>query len=487
MPSPFGSIPMPMNAMDAFMSGMQSSQKMFDSMMSNRTNAARANLAQQAANREEQLLPYRLQEFSDKHNLSPVQRAHLEAQIRNESAQATGREADNKFQQDRDNNLAGGQDNTAPVISPSAAPTDYTASPGAGDRAPTAMPQAAQDQANKDLHPNIGAPANVIAPNPYVSAADNGNNATNVAPISNFVQPAKASVPAPQLPFMPKGSPGNTGGAPTKSPQELANEQEDITNPNYKGSSNSPAARGPIEVVSAGRPSEYKYDRFAGTKQHGIDFPKVVIDKADGFEEKTYPSGLVTRQKIGPSAEEKAATTIDVAEKKAQNTSDIKASAKIEDDTKTIAKSIKNFDSMYKLLEDHPKLTGPAYNIPFSQKLSKSQPLAEFTNKAGLAQGEIAHNTTASRTGVGALNWAKLVKPDATYDPSRNKGFIKANLEELLNGLEENKKLWIEKNPGKKLPSNFEIPDVSRILKSSDGGTPKHYVVGADGKIREKK
>lgn len=434
--------------MDAFTEGLASSQNMFNSIANRRNQAGQLAINQQDQLRKQQLLPLMMQQYTDKHNLSPYEIQHLQAQINEANTLSQKNQSDLKFNNWMDNLAMGGQDSSAPsnTVQPSgAAPAENIPT---GQQPVSSVPPVPME-APTDRH-SLVQRANEDQAKSDAAMGVSGSQVPGQEPSQPQQVPAQQNAQAP--------APSIAAGGDT-----------------YNGE----------KVVTPARPGMEFLDKLAGMTLHGRTFKGPVVHPAqDGMQRVDYPSGKVTIQKVGPSYEEKIQEAGDIAANKQQKGEELKeqgmqkkldskVSTDIENETRSIVNSVHNLSELQEMLQKNKNLTSPAYAIPGVARLSKSEDVGKFINKSGSVQGEIAKNTTGARTGVGALNWAKIVKPDIGFTPERNLGTISANLDTFKQAFNANKKAWEEKNPGRKFP--YELPKNmnTKMVKVRDNHTGK--------------
>ena len=444
----FAPIRMPKPGVDAFMEGMTNSQKIFDSMSQRKYNEGRLAIAQQEAEKAKTLLPYLVQKYQDDHSLTPLQRQHLGAQIQSAQALAELHNTNAAFTRQYMNDSSGGGEQGGFPASgqsgqtfeaPGGTPTDTT-----GMNRHDLVQRANQDQA----------------------AADQQYNAANPGspPVSAMGMPPIA-VPSEQVPPV----------TPQAAQRPATINADSNIQPPTPGQPAGGSPQNPVEeVVKKGDPRRYKYDKLAGMKIGGVTIPPVKTRVVDGVEYTTYPSGLETKMKVGPTNEEKQNQATELAGNREQKKIDIHESAKIQNSAKSLVKSAHIVQKLHQLLKDNKGLTGIGSGAARKFNLSDSAPLGEFDEQAGELQGEYA-KATGARPGIGLVNWAKSVKPDIWKPENYNLGMIKAHAKKISDTFKEEKSDWENKNPGKKFP--YELPDLSDVLENkpptSSAGTKK--------------
>lgn len=432
----FAPIRMPKPGVDAFMEGMTNSQRIFDSMSNRKYNEGRLAIAQQEAEKAKTLLPYMIQKYQDAHDMTPLQRQRLGAQIQSAQALAELHNTNAAFTRNYMNDSSGGAEGSGLPNAGQSGQNFSTPLPGGTPTDTTGMSRHDVVQiANRDQ-----------------AAADQQYNAGNPNQQPGMSAPTIA-VPQQQVaPVMPQATP---------SPAPI-NAESNIQPPT-PGQPNAGAASSPSEeVVKKGDPRRYKYDKLAGMKIGGVNIPPVKTRIVDGVEYTTYPSGLETKMKVGPSNEEKQSQSAEAAGVREQKKTDVRESAKIQNSTKSLVKSAHLVKGLYDILKENPGLTGIGSGAARKFNLSSSKPLGEFDEQAGELQGEYA-KATGARPGIGLVNWAKSVKPDIWKHENYNYGMLKSHAKKLKSTFDEEKSDWEIKNPGKKFP--YELPDLSDVLE----------------------
>jgi hypothetical protein len=433
-------IPLPQSGMDSFWSGMNNTQNMINSMLQNKLHPYQVELlkakAEEARNStaNKAFMSNILQQLMGGGSSGGAPDSSLTNQSPQGTFPASGAVGGNGQQ------MGNAVDENAPT-SMSQAPSNAPNAPmnTAGMSRQDLVNRANQDQSKYDMAHQIGNGASGL---PQSTIEEGGMPGSSVNPMSNQTPPSNNQM---QLP-------GNQVG------------QE--------------------EVVKQGDPAKYGLDKLSGITMPGAfnikkDPPKFV----DGYQIQTYPSGKVTRIKMGDTWDEKQQKLVQMNGEKEQKKSDIKRSDDIVKSSQAIANAANTVKELHSLLQENKGLTGAAYRLPVVgdalAKLSNNKALGKFDSAAGMLQGDYA-KAEATRGGIGLVNWAKNVKPDKTNSPAYNEGMIYQHAHKQLEQFADAKAEWESKNPGKEFP--VKMPDLSDILKTekTDNAHPTKTINGRE-------
>ena len=411
----FGQIPMPKSFLDAFDTGMASSQSMFDAIQKNR------------------LTPY-------------------EVQLK----QAQAKEAEGKAQQAERMGafmnfiMHGGQDSDPSGTQgqpDQSAPPDQQGGQAPGQAPPQAQQQTQPPNAAPMTHSQLIARAN--SDQAAHDQATGGNtlgapltgNAARTVVNNTQLQPGQSAVYNPQ---QNSGSVAPTAQAPTA--------QSPPSAPGAMG------AIGQEEVLHKGRPGEDWKDRMDGMEIPGFinvkSNPPVI---RDGYLYKTYPSGKETRTKVAEDPEEKQDRLLDFNEKKIKQKSDAVESAKLVDAAKVLQTSAEHIDALHKIYVKNPKLGG--LGTGFSNLIGQGgKDVADLVSHSGRLQADLTHQVS-QKGGVGVMNLVGVQKPQPHNSAETNQGLIKANAESAMQEFKDVKEQWEALNPNKEFP--FKIADLT--------------------------
>ena len=417
------------NPMDAFMTGMQQSQAMFDHMMQNK--------------------------------MRPYQTRLLEAQAKEAEAKAAAMPQQMKmFQQ-----FMGGSDNdttsqptgsqTPGAFDQNGNATTYNSVNGTPNASPATGATPQQDQQNI---------SNMKPGDSYVVGSNRAPQnawAMNKSALVNRANQDQATSDQQNNVAMPNAAPTNQPIAP-----QAPNAQNSVQSQQGESPSKSPYESGQEVETKAGDPNKAQQDRAAqggfSASLNGMSLaPKIIRTTVDGVEKSIYPSGRETIRKVAPSYLEKKQMDEEVKGNEASRQADLKSTKDIESSVRNLINAAHTVKQINDTLDKNPKMTGAIYNTPLiGEQLAKSSTnsdLGKFIGATTALQAQYA-KAESSRAGIGMVKFFQNAKPDKGNSYAVNKGLIDQNKEKITSEINDAKAEWEAKNPGKKFP--FEIPDM---------------------------
>lgn len=287
----------------------------------------------------------------------------------------------------------------------------------------------------------------------------------------------------------------NTGKTPPGGEKELAKYRQQLVkianqdqgmgqsqNPPVQPPQNPPAQQGnkpsylspKEEVVNPGNPALAGLDQLPGIHSkevkigdHSVAPVKTSIE--NGIKKRVYPSGLETKEKVGPSDAEKVGERAKTAEEKDLNKINAVQSEKIITSSKGLLEAAHYINKINDNLTKHKHLTSWwKYGLPFGvgeavYKTSSNKDLGDFTGDTSSLQAAAAKSQT-SRPGIQLTQFFRDTKPDRSNSVPVNLGLVKSNAEKVLETWNNEKSDWLRMNPGKEFP--FKDPDFSKILNA---------------------
>jgi len=437
-------IPLPQNGMDAFLTGMQQSQAMFDSMMKNK------------------MRPYQIK-------LLEAQAAEAEAKAKGEgiAGEYFQRLTGNKPNQNEP--LTGTQ--TPGTFDESGNQTTYnTASVGA-EETPQQIPQDQQNVAPEEQ--NVG-------------------TALGLTPREQRLQASANSVP------------DTVGTGAQQMPSQTAQQPTEANIPNAQQANIS--TLGKEKIIDRGDPSQYALDDAARRGEeitfHGATIkPKIETSpEKDGYVIKKYPSRLKTIEKVGETPQEQAITKAK-GEAAAQTLKDVATTAASSENISASIEGLKDLmkNPRYKNIAGTAEglaLNAKPLGIPLGTLLSNALPKQfpkedlDLLGQANAYMGNI--NIAASQLFKGPYknmidSLIGRMKPNASDPESVQNGKIRG-LETILK-LGQKRKALVEKYVGQGMASGManlradkEIP-FSQIKKEVTDAVQSETIDGYEYKM----